>query len=59
LIETKPLPPQDSPQAPAKLVDAGRAKGGHARAAALSAKRRKAIAKAAAAARWGNGRESK
>jgi hypothetical protein len=58
LIETKPLPPQDSPQAPAKLVDAGRAKGGHARAAALSAKRRKAIAQAAAAARWGNGRKS-
>jgi hypothetical protein len=51
--ETKPLPPQDHPQAPAKAVDAGRARGGHARAAKLSPKRRKAIAQAAAAARWG------
>jgi len=57
LIETRELPPQDSPQAPAKRADAGRAKGGHARAAKLSPKRRKAIAEAAAAARW-NGRKS-
>jgi hypothetical protein len=53
MVETKPLPPQDRPQAPAKAVDGGKAKGGHARAAKLSPKRRKAIAQAAAAARWG------
>jgi hypothetical protein len=53
LIETKPLPPQDSPQAPAKRASKAKANGGHARAAALSPKRRRAIAKAAAAARWG------
>lgn len=50
MIETKPLPPQDSPQAPAKR--AGKVRGGLARAAKLSPRRRKAIARAAARARW-------
>jgi len=62
MVETKLLPPQDRPQAPGKhtrrAVAKARAKGGHARAAKLSAEQRHAIAQAAAAARW-SGRKSK
>ena len=48
--------PDTRNQAAVALSKLGASKGGHARAAALSATRRKAIAKKAIAARWGKKR---
>lgn len=49
----KPEPPDTRNQAAVALSALGAAKGGKARAAKLGARRRKEIAKKAAAARWG------
>jgi len=53
--ETETLPPDDTGKDPAAVAlgRRGGLKGGAARAKALSAKQRKAIAKRAAKARWG------
>jgi len=51
-IKKSPQPPEKNPAAVA-LGRMGGLKGGNARAAKLSAKRKKAIAKKAAKARWG------
>jgi hypothetical protein len=52
-ITETPLPPDKRNPAAVALSDLGAAKGGRARAAKLSVRRRKAIAKKAARARWG------
>lgn len=54
--ELVPKPKNKHAQALSKL---GAAKGGKARAAKLSAKKRSEIAKKAAAARWGSGRTAR
>jgi len=57
--EPKPVePPEPDTRNPAAvaLSKLGASKGGRARAAKLSAKRRREIAKSAARTRWGNGR---
>ena len=53
-LDGKPLPDPDKEKNPAAvaLSKLGASKGGHARAAALSPAKRKAIAKKAIAARW-------
>ena len=53
ILARRAVPHEPNPHA-AALGRLGGLKGGPARAAALSAKRRRAIAKAAARARWGN-----
>jgi hypothetical protein len=52
-IEGSPLPVDTRNQAALALSKLGASKGGKARAAALSERKRKSIAKKAAAARWG------
>jgi hypothetical protein len=54
-LDGSPLPDKDAGKNPAAVAlgKLGGAKGGKARAAALSPAKRKAIAKKAAAARWG------
>jgi len=54
-VERPPDPPDTRNQAAVALSKLGASKGGKARAAALSANKRKAIAKQAAAARWKQG----
>jgi hypothetical protein len=52
-MEGKPLPEDTRNPAAVALSKLGASKGGKARAAALSERKRKAIAKKAAQARWG------
>jgi hypothetical protein len=53
LAETTGGPPPEKNPAAVALGRLGGLKGGHARAAALTPRKRKSIAKKAAAARWG------